>query len=254
MDVDAPEPDTIRHDEWLLARSWPAAETAARNGWVLRASGGATRRANSVLPLAFDGGSADSAVAAAESWYRGRGLAPCFMISPAALPPGLNATLTTRGYRREGDSLVMSAPLPSADGGAARSLRIADRPSPAWLDTAAEGRKGSERAAWSAIIRRTRTVGPAGFAEIAGNGMSLAAGAGVIVERTLCIFGMFTRPEARRAGLARRVLGGLIGWAAGADRILLQVEADNDPARRLYESFGLIVRYPYHYRSCGRGA
>lgn len=39
-------------------------------------------------------------------------------------------------------------------------------------------------------------------------------------------------------------------WAGnrGAERLYLQVEAGNEPARRLYESAGFARSHTYHYR------
>lgn len=49
-------------------------------------------------------------------------------------------------------------------------------------------------------------------------------------------------PRARRTGLGRRLLEELVVRAgrAGAERLLLEVRADNDPARALYASRGFV--------------
>lgn len=243
----------IARDERRLAESWPPEVSEGAHGWRLRASGGATRRGNSVLALAFDGGDVHAAVDRAEAWYRERGLPACFMISPAARPDGLDRSLEGRGYRREGDSIVMAAPLPPSGLPAGIGLRRHERPTDAWLDVAGEGRTGAAAAAWAGIVGRTPGAGSAAFVENRSGGTVAAVGGGVVIDRTLCIFCMFTRPAARRAGLARAVLAHLIQWASGvaADRILLQVEGGNEAARRLYRSFGLRDLYPYHYRIGG---
>jgi GNAT superfamily N-acetyltransferase len=51
---------------------------------------------------------------------------------------------------------------------------------------------------------------------------------------------MWTSPEARRAGVARALVGAVIGWAreAGATTLSLWVTRGNEPAQRLYESSG----------------
>ena len=67
------------------------------------------------------------------------------------------------------------------------------------------------------------------------------------------IFGMGTRPEARRQGAATAVLHTLAQWAVdeGAPRLYLQVEEDNTAARTLYERAGFVDTYRYHYRTRG---
>lgn len=58
-------------------------------------------------------------------------------------------------------------------------------------------------------------------------------------------------PEVRRRGLARRLLGVVLAWAAraGAERALLEVRAGNAPAQALYEGLGFreVGRRPGYY-------
>jgi GNAT superfamily N-acetyltransferase len=65
------------------------------------------------------------------------------------------------------------------------------------------------------------------------------------------IFGMGTRPEARRQGAATAVLRTLAQWAVDHDapRLYLQVEEDNTAARALYTRAGFVDTYRYHYRT-----
>jgi [ribosomal protein S18]-alanine N-acetyltransferase len=67
-----------------------------------------------------------------------------------------------------------------------------------------------------------------------------------------------TLPEARRRGVARRLLGELCDWAraAGAHRVTLEVARSNAAARQLYETAGFSefnVRRGY-YRATGDDA
>ncbi len=77
-----------------------------------------------------------------------------------------------------------------------------------------------------------------------------ALGFGVTERGWLGIFGMATRRAVRRRGAARIALRTLARWAVdqGAAALYLQVEADNDAARRLYESVGFVFSHRYHYR------
>ncbi|NUT50926.1 MAG: GNAT family N-acetyltransferase, partial [Saccharothrix sp.] len=57
------------------------------------------------------------------------------------------------------------------------------------------------------------------------------------------------RPDARRQGLARRLMGGLAAWgvARGATTCALQVAEHNKPAIALYESLGCVEHHRYRY-------
>jgi len=71
----------IRDLEELSMRALPALETERFDGWVLRAAGGYTRRANSAAPLYS--GELDSAekIVYTETWFRSRGLTPMVRLS-----------------------------------------------------------------------------------------------------------------------------------------------------------------------------
>ncbi|HLK42575.1 MAG TPA: GNAT family N-acetyltransferase, partial [Thermoleophilia bacterium] len=65
--------------------------------------------------------------------------------------------------------------------------------------------------------------------------------------------GIETAPAARRRGLAKLVVDGLLEWAAdeGATHAYLEVGADNAAALALYESLGFTTHHAYHYRVIG---
>jgi predicted GNAT family acetyltransferase len=65
------------------------------------------------------------------------------------------------------------------------------------------------------------------------------------------LYDVFTHPDARGQGLARRLCGHLLATAhmAGAEVAYLQVDADNAPARAIYQRLGFADAYSYHYRT-----
>src|SRR5215207_4225414 len=68
----------VRALEAAAALGWQALETALLGGWLLRAAGGFTGRANSCLPLREPGRPLPEAVDRVERWYGSRGLVPAF--------------------------------------------------------------------------------------------------------------------------------------------------------------------------------
>ena len=82
-------------------------------------------------------------------------------------------------------------------------------------------------------------------------GQAVAIGFAVADQGWTGIFGMGTRPEARRRGAATAVLHTLAQWAVDhhAARLYLQVEESNSAARTLYERAGFVETYRYHYRT-----
>ena len=101
--MSAPTKRMLRELEELVVDAWPAAETADLAGWLLRASGGPTRRGNSVAALDFDSDQPlEQHVTEVEAWYAARGQKAAFHLGPSTQPKELEACLSTRGYRREG--------------------------------------------------------------------------------------------------------------------------------------------------------
>ncbi|MGC5011762.1 GNAT family N-acetyltransferase [Streptosporangium sp. DT93] len=99
----------------LVDQAWPAIHRTDADGWVLRASGGVTKRANSVLPLG-EQDDLQAAVERAEGFYAERGL-PCVFSIGGGATPGLDGVLEARGYRRVDPTLVMTADLPPDEAG-----------------------------------------------------------------------------------------------------------------------------------------
>jgi GNAT superfamily N-acetyltransferase len=68
--------------------------------------------------------------------------------------------------------------------------------------------------------------------------------------RTAMLHALEITPSFRRQGSAHNILRAAALWALdqGADTLALVVTVANDPARRLYASFGMTVVGHYHYR------
>jgi ribosomal-protein-alanine N-acetyltransferase len=109
--------------------------------------------------------------------------------------------------------------------------------------------------AWDAEILTAFLGQPGGFALIAADA---AAGAGgFLLARAVAeeseVLTLAVRPDCRRTGCARVLLESALGLAAalGAQRMVLEVGADNGAARALYArtGFEIIGRRPGYYRS-----
>src|ERR1700722_17477415 len=120
--------------EPLAVAVWPARETLAREGWLMRFTGGLTHRGNSVATFAFHGADVSAAVNQVEQEYGVRDLVPMFQIATWVQPDDLAGVLATRGYEPIAPPFVrvaiptdMIARLPppgeiSVEGGASASF------------------------------------------------------------------------------------------------------------------------------------
>ena len=240
-----------RSIERLALRAWPSVETVEYDGWVLRASDGYTKRANSVNPHFGSSLPLEEKLSHCEDFYAERQLPPIFRLTPFSVPGQLDERLEARGYQTLDPTVVMTGPVqlqkrletidvqsPKADEWhtafeTLRNLPAEKRTPHRWIVDHAEG----ERC----------------FALVESEDRPIACGLGILVEETLGLFDLLTAPEHRRAGHATTLLGHIFRWASkrGATGAFLQVQSENPAARRLYERLGFEVAYPYWYRIGG---
>ena len=236
--------------ERIAADCWPAAHTESLDGWRLGFMEGVTRRANSVLPLAWSNAlELEPAIDAAEARYRAHGLPPVFKISDAAVPAGLSDALDARGYGSEGESDVLA--LSAADlssGSGAHAVQMLDTPDPDWCALSFTGRAPEEAAVLTAMA--SRLSAPRAFARVNIDGQAVCAGFAALSEGWSVIAGVHTLEAARRQGAAKSLMAALARWSvtAGAPMLVLQVECSNTAAAALYRGLGFQRLYGYHYR------
>ncbi|PPH69986.1 GNAT family N-acetyltransferase, partial [Rathayibacter rathayi] len=218
----------------LAADAWPALVRRPLGAWELRASAGVTKRANSLLA---SGDVADQAAAldAAEAFAREHGIAPLVQVGPPS-PAGLTGLLAERGATPVDRTLVLTgsvqealAALPALP----TPVRLAPAPDEDWLALwwSVDGRGGAEA---RAVAERILTGCPSSYAlAIDGDGPAATGRLAVVTaqdgELWGGLFGLATRPDARRRGLASAVVCALLEEASrrGIERFWLQVLADN---------------------------
>jgi GNAT superfamily N-acetyltransferase len=233
--------EIARLDE-VIAAAWRAPMREELDGWELRYGYGLTGRANSAWPRRDGELALSERISRLEAWYRERGLPPKVQLSPASRPVELDDELARRGWERGTDVLIETAAARDVEPD--RPVAFIDHPDDAWLDV------------WlgSRVFPRDRVDHVLPMLE-SGDTVFVRAGEAAVGRGTyhggwVAVTCMATRPEARRQGAARAVLSALIHWTRerGA-RLCLNVDAANDPARRLYESAGFEPLYPYWYRT-----
>ena len=230
--------------------AWPPAETARDEGWLLRASGGNSRRANSVQALVFaSGASVDRAVDRVEAWYAKRGLPACFQLTDRAAPATLDAVLAGRGYGRLSPVSVLARDIAGLDPPKGARIELDTRPTPRAMNAVCDPHWGpAARKARAELFARIRR--PHAFAVLL-DGLQPVAGGLCVVDKELAgLFSIRTAPPARGRGHARAVIARLAAWGRGmgAKELYLQVEDDNEPSRAMVRPLGAVRVYGYWYR------
>lgn len=235
----------------VATRAWPPVESEPLGEWLLRASGGFTRRANSVLPLGDPGVPLGVALGRVSQWYADRGLPAYVQAATGAegTQEGLCAALEEHGWRREVTAAVRIAALaPVADLPAEVSrVRLGRTADEAWL--ARYQRVGTPRPEVTAVLNGGPSVWFATVPGEAGDEAPAAIGRCVVDGRWAGFMAVEVAPEHRRRGLATAVMTALARQAMdeGASAAWLQVEQDNEGARALYDGMGFAAHHLYHH-------
>lgn len=239
----------------VAARAWSAHESVRTGPWLLRASGGFNRSANSVGLLGTCLPTEQSAlIAQAESFYAAHRMPARFQIDDGDRHLALSAELLERGYRYDeaGDATTVVAPLrtlrsvapPERDG----RVVIAEAPTDDWIEVW-----------WSTLglasfEERDRTAaaellwdldGRCGFAAHITEGQLVATGLAVIEGPWLGMFCVGARPDRRRRGSGRRIVGALATWgiAHAATTAYASVDDDNAIGRQLFDRLGFTPTF-----------
>jgi N-acetylglutamate synthase len=253
--------------ERVAALHWRAPETEALGGWLLRAGGGFTGRANSALAAGHPGLDVRAAIDGVRAWYRARGLPPLAAVprrwtdapdqddDPAgsADPPSeVAAAFAEAGWERvpRRGALVLTA--------STGALAAALTPEPAGLAVRLDARPSEE---WLALYHyRGSPVPPIGrwllvsapaqvFASVVDGDRIIAVARGSLGGGWAGITAVEVEEANRRRGLARLLLARLADWGARgrARSMFVQVGETNPAALALYESAGFERHHRYDY-------
>lgn len=227
--------------------AWPSAEEKQLDGWLCRASGGETRRTNSVNAT-LESCSIGGVVEPAAKFYADRD--QTLLFRTLSFMPEIEQVLATKGFQPEGETCTLEADLSKLREMERSGIESHSNPSEEWIaDKLRLSPMGSsQQEAYRAMLARISV--PARFARIVENRKGLSLAYGAIVDGVLVIESVVTDPAHRGLGLAGKVVGSLMTWAAGRGAPLscLQVEAENASALSLYKKLGYETElYRYRY-------
>jgi GNAT superfamily N-acetyltransferase len=237
--------------ERISRRGWRAAEVCELDGWLLYADLGWTGRANSVLPLRTLRRPLPELLDDAARFYADRQL-PLQIQLPLPARGLLDAELAGRCWSLQRPTVVLTAPIRSAEPIQPARARLDAVPSADWL-AAYHYRGGPLPEHAARLLSRHDQVR---FASIADGCQLRAIARGTVDEHWLGVTAVEVAPSHRRAGLASELMRALYDWGAGlgATRCYLQVDADNTAALALYDRLGFIEHHRYHYRLAPAGS
>ncbi|HZG83443.1 GNAT family N-acetyltransferase [Paenibacillus sp.] len=243
---------TVKLVEELAANAWAPFVVQAYGAWRLRATFGITKRANSAWTVGpLPGGDWRGNV---ESFYRRRGLAPCFYISDAT-PSGVTSALAEAGYEPLYPGYFMIGSVRET----LERTAADDRFAPVYAENADDRwiadfirLEGFEPARAPAYAHIFGAIGPVRtfLRLVDADGALVGLATGVAERGWVGVSNVIVAPDRRRQGVAAQLLRALAAWAEreGASRLWLQVVESNEPAIALYRKVGFDILSRFHYR------
>ncbi|MDO8122779.1 MAG: GNAT family N-acetyltransferase [Candidatus Hermodarchaeota archaeon] len=244
--------DKITEIETMASRAWPAQHTQEYGGWLLRAAGGVTRRANSVLPLHDSAAETlEVALEYVQRFYQSHKLPVRFQMTKASHPTDLDSFLESKGLVIDMPTKMLTSPL---DRMTLEEPEIAivvfGSPWDDWNSAfgTLTGFDQSTLAIRSDIINRIPSKKACAAAIM--DQKVIGIGLGVLDGDWLGLFALVTHENFRRQHVATSITQSLVSWglSQGASQAYLQVQEDNVPAQKLYYALGFEDTYSYWYR------
>lgn len=223
------------------------------DGWLVRFSPGKAKRARCINALAPGRLPIERRLELARQVYDEAGLPALVRITRFSQPASLGDHLASLGWSVLDDTRVMVCPQIGA--GPAVPLP----PGMRWVTLDSAGFAETVGALRGSPLQQRRAqaqrlsfspVPYHGHAIEDVDGRVLACGQFAREAELVGLYDVITRNDHRGLGLATRLCRHLLRLAAhdGAAVGYLQVEADNEPARRIYGRLGFADAYAYHYR------
>ena len=232
-------------------KAWPGIEVEWDGGWVRRAAGGYTQRANSVQALdPADEADAPGRIAAAAEWFRARSIRPTFRVTPLA-GRGVVEALDAVGWDAIDNSHLFAMELGATDPDPrGKTYDLLD---PAFLAVqqrlqAYSDERLDKLKALLAVVEE-----PGKGVVLWSDGEPVATALMVVADGIVITGNVITDMTRRREGFAAAMMRTGLAWAreAGARIAALNVAADNPAGQALYRGLGYARQYDYVYRTPG---
>jgi N-acetylglutamate synthase len=235
--------------EEAALNAWPAVKQMDYDGWLLRMTGGPSKRVNSVNLRGPSSLALAEKVRYCKAAYQREGLPLIFRLPEPLTSSELTAGLEGLGYHSFDPTWVLGRVVDSGSDwtgglGFCQMSPMDFLEARAWMMDVSLASLGYQARILNLILPEKTLVC------LFEDGRPAACGMGVVQGELLGYFSIYTRPSARRRGFARAVMAALSQWghARGADFGYLQVEGDNAPALAMYQKMGFEKLYGYTYR------
>ena len=240
--------ETLIRIEEAALNAWPAPRQMLYDGWVLRFTGGNSKRVNSVNVFGVSRLAFDEKIQFCEDIYARLDLPVLFRLPESFTPSTLPKVLIDKGYESFDPTLVLGREIDvgsaTLKGKVVRTYSNED-----WLQIYAQitGKRLESLVHHEAVLKVI--VPEKNLIALTIGDRPVACGMGVLSGDLLGYFSIYTEKSVRRQGLGQGVMMALSQWGLehGATFGYLQVEGDNETARAMYQKLGFTRLYGYEY-------
>jgi len=224
--------------------TWPATENLENSGWLMRAAGGVTNRANSVLPLiaSLEAGPLkdfSEKLEIVQEFYRHRNLPTIFQVASPTWQVlyekllSIGAVETLRGNTMVTDLTSDKQKIPTGI-----DIVKSNQLSTDWLEV--HPTPGIEKI----LLGCSAT-----YLTVVKDGHTVAACRIALANEWSSITRVYVHQEFRGQGLGKAIVAAALeaSFEQGATKAVLQVEASNAIAIGVYESLGFNFHHEYSY-------
>ena len=236
--------------EELSLNAWPALDVRLYDGWLISASNGFTRRANSVTVVGGSKIPLDEKIRYCERYYTSLGLPAIFKIIQYEGFQELDDKLDKLGYLKIAPTSVRIKKLSYNNFSDNINIDIKPYPCDEWIDEYFECSEKDSRlkSTYALMLKKIKNKGV--WVTYKENGKSAGFGYAIMENGYSGIYNLFVPQEYRGRGYAQAIMDKLLyeSRRLGAACSYLQVEEENLPAERLYDKLGFEQAYRYYYR------
>jgi ribosomal protein S18 acetylase RimI-like enzyme len=225
------------------------------DGWLVRFSPGKAKRARCINAVAAGRLSMQDKLELCQRVFDEVQLPLIVRITPLSEPRTLDGWLESKGLHRFDDTRVMVhanlAAMASEELPSGLQLQRVGHAAFAQVVGQLRGSPLSHQQAHAQRLELSPVPFEGWVLRRAGESAVLACGQTASEADLVGVYDVFTAPEARNNGLARRLCSQLLvrAYQRGARAGYLQVDASNSAARAVYHRLGFLDGYAYHYRS-----
>lgn len=235
--------------ELMLMRLWPAIMEENYDGWILRCSGGYTKRSNCVNPMSSSSLSLEEKFKYCEEFYYNKKLPLIYKIIDSQEILEVDEFLAKKGLNKQNEVSVEEIYI-SKEKFSENDTIIKWRWDEKWFDFFSKETelKANEKEVLKRILQKNSDNTYYVRREI--NNETVACALGVVEKENLAIFSVYVKKAYREMGFGEDVLKGILKEASkiGVTKGYLQVLENNKNALNLYKKMGFVQKYRCWYR------